>query len=75
MDVARGRRGGALQDEDEIPHQSVKVCPVLRVEEGGTIENTPVYARARGSKWFAEWTENNTQLNLVYHNGFVIIVR
>ncbi len=65
----------ALQDEDDIPHQSVKEYPVLRVEEGGTIENMPVYARARGSKWFAEWTENDTQLNLVYHDGFVIIVR
>ena len=64
-----------LQDEDDIPHQSVKSYPVLRVEEGGTIENTPVYARARGSKWFAEWTENDTQLNLVYHDGFFILVR
>jgi hypothetical protein len=64
-----------VQDEDDIPHQAVKEYPVLRVEEGGTIENTPVYARPRGSKWFAEWTENNTQLNLVYHDGFSIIVR
>ena len=49
-------------------------CP-WDLEEGGTIENTPVYARARGSKWFAEWTENDTQLNLVYHDGFFILVR
>ena len=64
-----------LQDEDDISHQSVKAYPVLRVEEGGTIENMPAYARARGSKWFAEWTENDTQLNLVYHDGFFILVR
>ena len=64
-----------VQDEDDIPHQLVKEYPVLRVEEGGTIENTPAYARPRGSKWFAEWTENNTQLKLVYHNDFHIFVR
>ena len=64
-----------VQDEDDIPHQAVKEYPILRVEEGGTIENTPAYARPRGSKWFAEWTENNTQLKLVYHNDFHIFVR
>jgi len=65
----------AVQDEDDIPHQTVKSYPVLRVEAGGTIENTPAYARPRGSKWFAEWTENNTQLNLVYRDGLYIIFR
>ena len=65
----------AVQDEDDIPHQAVKEYPILRVEAGGTIENTPAYARPRGSKWFAEWTENNTQLKLVYHNDFHIFVR
>ena len=49
--------------------------PGLRVEEGGTIENTPAYARPRGSKWFAEWSADNTQLNLVYRDGFHILVR
>ena len=65
----------SVLDEDDIPHQAVKEYPILRVEEGGTIENTPAYARPRGSKWFAEWTENNTQLKLVYHNDFHIFVR
>ena len=65
----------AVQGEDDIPHHSVKEYPVLRVEAGGTIENTPAYERPRGSKWFAEWTADNTQLNLVYHDGFCIMVR
>ena len=65
----------AVQDEDDIPHQAVKEYPILCVEAGGTIENTPAYERPRGSKWFAEWTEDNTQLNLVYHDGFHILVR
>ncbi len=64
-----------LRDEDDIPHHAVKSYPVLRVEAGGTVENMPAYARTHGSKWFAEWTENDTQLNLVYHDGFFIFMR
>ena len=64
-----------VQDEDDIPHQLVKDYPILRVEEGGTIENTPAYARPRGSKWFAEWSADNKQLNLVYHDGLAIIFK
>ncbi len=65
----------AVQDEDDIPHNTVKEYPILRVEEGGTLENAPVYARPRGSKWFAEWSADNTQLNLAYHDGFCILIR
>ena len=65
----------AVQDEDDIPHNTVKEYPILCVEEGGTLENAPVYARPRGSKWFAEWSADNTQLNLAYHDGFCILIR
>ena len=65
----------AVQDEDDIPHNAVKEYPILRVEEGGTLENAPAYARPRDSKWFAEWTADNTQLNLAYHDGFCILIR
>ncbi len=65
----------AVQDEDDIPHNTVKEYPILRVEEGGTLENAPAYVRPRGSKWFAEWTADNTQLNLAYHDGFCILIR
>ena len=53
----------------------MKDYPILRVEEGGTVENTPAYARPRGSKWFAEWSADNKQLNLVYHDGLYILFR
>ena len=65
----------AVQDEDDIPHNTVKAYPILRVEEGGTLDNAPAYARPRDSKWFAEWTADNTQLNLAYHDGFCILIR
>ena len=64
-----------VQDESDIPHDTVKVYPILRVEEGGTLENAPAYARPRGSKWFAEWSAGNTQLNLAYHDGFCVLFR
>ena len=34
---------GEVQDEDDIPHNTVKEYPILRVEEGGTLENAPAY--------------------------------
>ena len=66
---------GEVKDEDDIPHNTVKEYPILRVEEGGTLENAPAYVRPRGSKWFAEWSADNTQLNLAYHDGFCILIR
>lgn len=63
-----------VEEVDALP-RSPSRYPLIRVDAGGTLENPPTFDDWTNSKWYAEWSADGTELDLVLNDALLLMIR